>query len=226
MAIALDKLKIVLTKRTDRGQCVILSSSDGEALSLILTAGEIYLEDARVEAPRLHDSAANDVDLIRQLDDTQGHPIDVDHAADLMAMSAKAIARLSGVIDKGAKAWLSLDPGIAWEGDLGDAMAAAVKAIQAEREWVGHLETGLSDDAVRAGIDPTGCVGMAVSHLMSDKILGMRADAWSLIRRLERENRFPEIDQPGWMSTLKAIAGPKDPSIADEDDTPEPTEEN
>jgi|PlaIllAssembly_1097288.scaffolds.fasta_scaffold18725_2 hypothetical protein len=37
--------------------------------------------------------------------------------------------RLRDVIDRAAKAWLSID-GVSWEGDVGDAMEAAVKEIE------------------------------------------------------------------------------------------------
>ncbi len=46
--------------------------------------------------------------------------------ADLVAENE----RLLGVIGRGATAWCSLEPGVAWEGDLGDAMEAAVKEIK------------------------------------------------------------------------------------------------
>lgn len=55
------------------------------------------------------------------------------------------ITRLRSVIDRAAAHWVHLHPGVAWEGDLADAMAAAVAEIarlrltDAEREalcWV------------------------------------------------------------------------------------------
>ena len=56
-----------------------------------------------------------------------------------MSKRSREIDRLKDVIDRGAKAWLSLDPGIAWEGDLGDAMQAAV-------EEIGRLRAGETVD--------------------------------------------------------------------------------
>ena len=44
------------------------------------------------------------------------------------------IERLRAVIDKGGKAWLSLNPRVAWEGDLGDAMVAACEEIKRLRD--------------------------------------------------------------------------------------------
>ncbi len=45
--------------------------------------------------------------------------------------------RLHAVIDKGAKAWLSLDPPVQWEGCLGSAMEAAVEEIKSLRSQLG-----------------------------------------------------------------------------------------
>lgn len=49
-------------------------------------------------------------------------------------MKAAEIERLRDVIDRAAKAWLSLHPGVAFEGDVGDAMAAAVAEIERLRD--------------------------------------------------------------------------------------------
>jgi hypothetical protein len=54
------------------------------------------------------------------------------------------IERLRDVIDRAAKAWLSIDR-IAWEGDVGDAMAAAVKEIERLRGLLRDVMDGLDD---------------------------------------------------------------------------------
>ena len=59
-------------------------------------------------------------------------------------------AQLLGVIDKGAKAWLSLEPGIAWEGDLGDAMIAAVSEIRRLRCRLGSVVAENVDGVIAA----------------------------------------------------------------------------
>lgn len=40
------------------------------------------------------------------------------------------IARMREVISRAASHWIHLDPGVAWEGDIADAMAAAVAEIR------------------------------------------------------------------------------------------------
>ena len=63
------------------------------------------------------------------------------------------VERLRGVIDRAAKAWLSLEPGVAWEGDVGGAMKAAVAEIERLRGIVG-LESDDLDldwDRLRSG---------------------------------------------------------------------------
>jgi len=50
------------------------------------------------------------------------------------------ITRLHDVIDRAAKAWLEIDHRIAWEGDLADAMQAAVKEIIHLRTEVERLQ--------------------------------------------------------------------------------------
>jgi hypothetical protein len=44
--------------------------------------------------------------------------------------AAHELERLRDVIDRAAKAWLALEPPVVWEGDVGDAMGAAVKEIE------------------------------------------------------------------------------------------------
>ena len=59
------------------------------------------------------------------------------------------IARLREVISRAASHWIHLDPGVAWEGDIADAMAAAVAEIarlritDAEREAIDTAEASL-----------------------------------------------------------------------------------
>lgn len=43
------------------------------------------------------------------------------------------------VLNRAASHWMHLHPGVAWEGDLGDAMAAAVAEITSLREEVAKL---------------------------------------------------------------------------------------
>jgi hypothetical protein len=83
-----------------------------------------------------------------------------------------------------------------------------VKEVHKERETIAYLEEGIADDARRVGIDPTGCVGLAVCHLMVEKIEEMRGKARLLLGRLEREPGFPVVDAPGWLPMLEEIAGP------------------
>lgn len=58
---------------------------------------------------------------------------------------AAEVARLRDVIKRAASYWIHLDPGVAWEGDIADAMAAAVAEIarlrltDAERDLVERL---------------------------------------------------------------------------------------
>ena len=68
----------------------------------------------------------------------------------LIAERNVEIERLRGVIDKGAKAWLSLEPGIAWEGCLGDAMIAAVSEIRKLRCRLGSVVTENVDGVIAA----------------------------------------------------------------------------
>lgn len=62
-----------------------------------------------------------------KMQENRGAP---DHIALDLRDSRAYIKQLLGVIDRGARAWLSLEPGIGWEGDLGDAMIAAVREIE------------------------------------------------------------------------------------------------
>ena len=50
------------------------------------------------------------------------------------------ITRLHKIIDRAAKAWLALEPGVAWEGDVADAMKAAVTEITRLRAEVESLK--------------------------------------------------------------------------------------
>jgi hypothetical protein len=59
-----------------------------------------------------------------------------DHGAALAEKDAE-IERLQDVIDRVEKAWLSIE-GISWDGDVGDAMAQAVKEIDRLRKAVIH----------------------------------------------------------------------------------------
>ena len=51
------------------------------------------------------------------------------HDAEVWKLQAE-IERLRGVIDRAANAWLTLEPPVVWEGDVGDAMKAGVKEIE------------------------------------------------------------------------------------------------
>jgi hypothetical protein len=59
------------------------------------------------------------------------------------------VARLRDVISRAASYWIHLNPGVAWEGDIADAMAAAVAEIarlrltDAEREAIGRASDTL-----------------------------------------------------------------------------------
>ena len=54
------------------------------------------------------------------------------------------LAQRQNVIDAAAKHWLALEPGIAWEGGLDAAMAAACAEIEALREKYDELVAGAS----------------------------------------------------------------------------------
>lgn len=68
------------------------------------------------------------------------------------------IARLREVISRAASHWLHLDPGVAWWGDIADAMAAAVAEIarlritDAEREAIYRASQYLSQNDVFEGM--------------------------------------------------------------------------
>lgn len=57
---------------------------------------------------------------------------------EIIRLSAE-VERLLAVIDRAGSHWIHLHPGVAWEGDLGDAMAAAVAEIASLREEVAKL---------------------------------------------------------------------------------------
>ena len=56
------------------------------------------------------------------------------------------IERLRGVIDRAANAWLTLDPQVVWEGDVGDAMKAGVKEIERLRGLLREVMWHVKDE--------------------------------------------------------------------------------
>ena len=53
--------------------------------------------------------------------------------------AAGEIERLHEVIDRAANAWMSLEPQVAWEGDVADAMAAGVAEIERLRALLSEV---------------------------------------------------------------------------------------
>ena len=202
--IGLDAIKITIGKAFEGGEAAMVISKDGHTLDFTVRAGEIIVEDER---------ARSDVFDVPNMDLTETRrDCNLDTWPPEAVAAFELAERLWEVGAKAGRAWLSLDPPIPCDGsDLGDAMVAAVKAIKAEREWVHHLEEGIRDDAERLGINIQGCVGLAICHLVVEHVEKMQGDAWDLIRRLKKEPRFQTLDEPGWMETLKRIAGPEEP---------------
>jgi hypothetical protein len=224
--LMVDAIRITVRKRhDDRGEAVNIETHD-DSVDLRLSAREIVLEDHRIEAPRLHENQAEEVDLVQRADLIQRMQEDDGNNTDLlMVEAAEALRQDIPSID-----WLrrvdaallatEIVPVATAEKPNGMDRVESIEhlalELRKEREWVGHLEQGIRDDAERLGIDTRGCVGLAIAHLVVEAVEKIRADAWGLIHRLEKEPRFKTIDEPGWMETLKSIAGPTDPTENEE----------
>lgn len=64
-----------------------------------------------------------------------------DEMAKLASDRLDEIEQLKNVLQRAATAWCGLEPGVAWEGDLGDAMIAAVAEIEKLRAgWEDETE--------------------------------------------------------------------------------------
>jgi hypothetical protein len=60
--------------------------------------------------------------------------------ADTLDGAYARIAVLEEIIERSARAWTNLDPGIPWEGDLGSAMEAAVAEIASLRAKIAAMD--------------------------------------------------------------------------------------
>ena len=81
-----------------------------------------------------------DHDLSKQLQDTI---VDAEIIQVERLKAEAEIERLRGVIDRAANAWLTLDPQVVWEGDVGDAMKAGVKEIERLRGLLRECDAAL-----------------------------------------------------------------------------------
>ena len=77
------------------------------------------------------------------------------------------IARLRDVISRAASHWIHLNPGVAWEGDIADAMAAAVAEIARLRL------TDAERDAVEVAARFMDKWGGAPNTIASDTLRGL-----------------------------------------------------
>jgi hypothetical protein len=129
--------------RNGRG---VLSNRD-----ILGEVGAKALADAKEEISRLHDELAiwksvfpdiapeevqpNRTILLSEIDRLRGENTKLlgDRLLGKSRLMQKDLKECRDVIDRAAKAWLSVDS-IAWEGDVGDAMAAAVKEIKRLRD--------------------------------------------------------------------------------------------
>jgi hypothetical protein len=113
-------------------------------------ASDGWIDDLRKTVEQVDDLKAE----VERLRSELGHCIHLDNHNAIVRNRNAEIARLEGVIDRAAKAWLSIE-GIAWEGDLGAAMEAAVEDIKRmrntiatwERACAGYVEVLAARDA-------------------------------------------------------------------------------
>jgi|PlaIllAssembly_1097288.scaffolds.fasta_scaffold00005_1 hypothetical protein len=94
-----------------------------------------WIDDLRKTVEQVDELKAE----VERLRSELGHCIHLDNHNAIVRNRNAEIEQLSGVIDRAAKAWLSIE-GIAWEGDLGAAMEAAVEDIKRMRNTIATWE--------------------------------------------------------------------------------------